>query len=65
MTEESGAEYLLRKLNEQRESFAFKMIHGQVLNMEDYRRMQGVIQGIDFCVSLINAVQKEVEESNE
>jgi hypothetical protein len=52
MQTDTAAEYLLKKLNEQRETNALRIITG-VSNIEEYRRLCGRIEVFDYCIALI------------
>jgi len=63
MTEESGAEYLIKKLREQYEIAVGQVVRGQA--EYEYRRLVGVLQGLNYAIELIAQVQKDVENSDE
>ena len=63
MTEETGAEYLIKKLREQYDASLGQMARGQT--EQEYRRLVGVLQGLGYAIELIVQVQKDVENSDE
>ena len=58
-----AAEYLIKKLNEQRDVIKDEVIR-QTLSQEEYSRLRGVTQGLDFAVQLILDLAKKVEEDD-
>jgi len=56
-----AAEYLTKKLKEQREIIKDEVIR-LALPQEEYSRLRGVTQGLDFAVQLILDLAKKVEE---
>ena len=58
-----AAEYLTKKLREQREIIKDEVIR-QALPQEEYSRLRGVTQGLDFAVQLILDLAKKVEEDD-
>lgn len=64
MKTDTAAEYLIKKLKEQRETVVDEVIR-KTLSQEEYSRLRGVTQGLDFAVELIKDLAKTVEESDE
>ena len=58
-----AAEYLIQKLNEQRDIVKDEVIR-QTLSQEEYSRLRGVIQGLDFAAQLIRDLAKRVEDND-
>ena len=58
------ADYLGSKLNEQRTLIIETMIQGK-LDEGEYRRLCGVLQGLDFAKNLINDLAKRLEDADE
>jgi len=58
-----AAEHLIKKLKEQREIIKDEVIR-QTLPQEEYSRLRGVTQGLDFAVQLILDLAKKVEEDD-
>jgi hypothetical protein len=58
-----AAEYLTKKLNEQREIVKDEVVR-QTLSQEEYSRLRGVIQGLDYATQLIRDLAKQVEEDD-
>jgi len=64
MKTDTAAEYLIKKLKEQRETVVDEVIR-KTLSQEEYSRLRGVTQGLDFAIELIKDLAKTVEESDE
>jgi endonuclease YncB( thermonuclease family) len=64
MKTDTAAEYLIRKLDEQRETVKSEVIR-QPLTHDEYARLRGVVQGLDFARELIKDLAKEIETSDE
>lgn len=58
-----AAEYLTKKLREQRDIVKDEVIRTS-LSQEEYSRLRGVTQGLDFAVQLILDLAKKVEEDD-
>jgi hypothetical protein len=58
-----AAEYLIQKLNEQRDIVKDEVIR-QTLSQEEYSRLRGVTQGLDFAAQLIRDLAKRVEDND-
>ena len=63
MKTDTAAEYLIRKLEEQRDTVKSEVIR-QALTQEEYARLRGVVQGLDFAKELIKDLAKQLEEDN-
>lgn len=55
-------DYLTNKLLEQIDDIESHLGRGQVANIEEYRRLVGVIQGLNAAISLIEDLQKRQEQ---
>ena len=58
-----ASEYLIKKLNEQRELIKEELIR-QALSQEEYSRLRGIVQGLEHAVQLISDLAKKVEEDD-
>ena len=58
-----AAEYLIKKLNEQRDVIKDEVIR-QTLSQEEYSRLRGVTQGLDFAAQLIRDLAGKLEEED-
>lgn len=58
-----AAEYLIKKLNEQRELIKEELIR-QTLSQEEYSRLRGIAQGLEHAAQLITDLAKKVEEDD-
>jgi hypothetical protein len=58
------ADYLGSKLDDQRMLIIETMIQGK-LDEGEYRRLCGVLQGLDFAKNLINDLAKRLEDADE
>lgn len=63
MNTDTAAEYLLRKLNEQRETIVEEVVR-LPLSQEEYARLRGVVQGLDFAAQLINDLAIKLENDD-
>jgi hypothetical protein len=64
MKTDNAAEYLTKKLKEQRGLVVEEVIR-QTLSQEEYNRLRGVTQGLDYAIELIRDLAKQIEESDE
>ena len=64
MNTNTAAEYLIKKLNEQRDALITEVIR-LPLSQEEYARLRGVIQGLDFSVQLINDLANKDDTDEE
>jgi hypothetical protein len=55
-------DYLTSKLLEQIDDIQSHLGRGQVANIEEYRRLVGVIQGLNAAISLLEDLQKRQEQ---
>jgi translation initiation factor 1 (eIF-1/SUI1) len=60
MQNESALEYLIREIEEQRTVVVNSILGGNISDYE-YRRLVGVIQGLDFAKTTINDLAKRLE----
>ena len=58
-----ASEYLIKKLSEQRDVIKDEVIR-QTLSQEEYSRLRGVTQGLDFAAQLIRDLAKRVEDND-
>lgn len=58
-----ASEYLIKKLSEQRDVIKDEVIR-QTLSQEEYSRLRGVAQGLDYAMQLISDLAKKVEEDD-
>lgn len=58
------ADYLGSKIEDQRMLIIETMIQGK-LDEGEYRRLCGVLQGLDFAKNLINDLAKRLEDADE
>ena len=58
-----ASEYLIKKLKEQREIVKDEVIR-LALSQDEYSRLRGVTQGLDFAVQLIEDLAKRLEEDD-
>jgi hypothetical protein len=65
MKTDTAAEFLIKKLNEQREMIKEFLVGSKEMSVNDYIRMRGNVQGLDHAIQLITDLAKDVEESNE
>ena len=64
MSYDSGIRYLNSKLEEYRASIINSITQG-TLSEGEYRRLCGVLQGLDFAVNLNNDLAKRMETDDE
>lgn len=64
MSYASGMEYLNLKIGEYRTSIINSLVQGTLPEAE-YRRLCGVLQGLDFAVNLNNDLAKRMENEDE
>lgn len=62
--DDSGLNYLLRLLDERRQIAADNILTGRA-PPEEYHRLCGVIQGIDFAKDIIKDLAKRMEDDDE
>ena len=58
-----ASEYLIKKLNEQRELIKEEVFR-QTLSQEEYSRLRGIVQGLEHAAQLISDLAKKVEEDD-
>lgn len=63
MNTDTAAEYLVRKLTEQREKIVEEVVR-LPLSQEEYARLRGVVQGLDFAAQLINDLATKLENDD-
>jgi len=62
----TALEYLTAKLAEERELVSEHAIRGNgISDYAAYQRLCGIVQGLDFAVTLINDFAKRMEEEDE
>lgn len=64
MTQDSAFDYLYRHIAEQREIAAKNVLTGRA-SVEEYHRLCGVIQGLDFAKDVVDSLAKMSEEDND
>jgi|APFre7841882654_1041346.scaffolds.fasta_scaffold98480_2 translation initiation factor 1 (eIF-1/SUI1) len=64
MQTNTAAEYLIRKIEENIGSATRAIVSG-IVDMNEYRRLVGVIQGLESAKELIKELAKQVEENDE
>lgn len=64
MQKDTAAEYLIGKLKEQR-SVAVNNIVDRDISDSDYKRLRGVVQGIDYAIDLIIDTANRVANDEE
>ena len=64
MSYASGIEYLNLKIEEYRTTIINSLVQGTLTEAE-YRRLCGVLQGLDFAVNLNNDLAKRMENDDE
>jgi hypothetical protein len=64
MSYQSGIDYLNLKIEEYRTSIINSLVQG-TLSEGEYRRLCGVIQGLDFTRNLNNDLAKRMENDDE
>ena len=64
MKTDTAAEYLIRRLDENIGSATRAVVSG-ITDMNEYRRLVGVIQGLESAKELIKELAKQVEENDE
>ena len=63
MASENDIQSQIKKLNEQRDVIKDEVIR-QTLSQEEYSRLRGVTQGLDYAMQLISDLAKRVEEDD-
>ena len=58
-----ASEYLIKKLKEQREIVKDEVIR-LALSQDEYSRLRGVVQGLDYAAQLILDLARKVEEDD-
>lgn len=64
MKPDTAAEFLIKKLNDQRSTLVGEIIR-LPLPQEEYARIRGVIQGLDFAIFSINDIATKVENGDD
>jgi len=63
MSELTGAEFLIKKLKEQYDIAVGQVVRGQA--EYEYRRLVGVLQGLNYAIDLIRDLEKRMAEDEE
>jgi len=63
MTSETEAEFLIKKLKEQYDIAVGQVVRGQT--EYEYRRLVGVLQGLNYAIDLIRDLEKRMAEDEE
>ena len=58
-------EYLKSKLEDERSNIVSFLSQGTLKDIEEYRRLSGIIQGLDAAKVLINDLEKRMETGDE
>ena len=58
-------EYLKSKLEDERSNIVSFLSLGTLKDIEEYRRLSGIIQGLDAAKVLINDLEKRMETGDE
>lgn len=58
-------EYLKSKLEDERSNIVSFLSQGTLKDIEEYRRLSGIIQGLDAAIVLINDLEKRMETGDE
>jgi hypothetical protein len=58
-------EYLKSKLEDERSNIVSFLSQGTLKDIEEYRRLSGIIQGLDAAKVLINDLEKRMETDDE
>lgn len=58
-------DYLKSKIGEERSNVVSFLSQGTLKDIEEYRRLCGVIQGLDAATVLISDLEKRMETDNE
>lgn len=64
MNYNSGISYLNAKIEEYRTSVINSLVQG-TLSEGEYRRLCGVLQGLDFAININNDLAKRMENADE
>jgi hypothetical protein len=64
MQNQTALDYLSNKVEEQREIVVNSILTGNISDYE-YRRLVGVLQGLDFSSQLFNDLAKKMENDDE
>jgi hypothetical protein len=62
---ETGAEYLLRKIDEQAQRYKDRLARGGASDYEDYRHITGLILALSWCSELIKDTTRKVANDEE
>jgi hypothetical protein len=63
MSELTGAEFLTKKLKEQYDIAVGQVVRGQA--EYEYRRLVGVLQGLNYAIDLVRDLEKRMAENEE
>jgi hypothetical protein len=63
MSEQSAVEYLLDKYSEQRETVSGVILSGK-LSPDEYKRLTGVLQGLEFAQNVVKDLAKRLIEED-
>jgi hypothetical protein len=65
MSYTTSLEYLKSKLEDERSNIVSFLSQGTLKDIEEYRRLCGIIQGLDAAKVLINDLEKRMETGDE
>jgi hypothetical protein len=65
MSYTTSLEYLKSKLEDERSNIVSFLSQGTLKDIEEYRRLCGIIQGLDAAKVLINDLEKRMETDDE
>jgi hypothetical protein len=63
MSELTGAEFLIKRLKEQYDTAVGQVVRGQA--EYEYRRLVGVLQGLNYAIDLVRDLEKRMAEDEE
>lgn len=63
MSETNAVEYMLKQLTDERERAATSILSGRA-TLEEYHRLCGVLQGLDYAKELLKSTVKMVAEED-
>lgn len=60
MSSTTGIELMLKKIEEMKNNITESLANGNVGSFEEYRRVTGIIQGLDYSSSVIRDVEQRL-----
>lgn len=61
----SGVDLMIHTIEEMKSSITDSLTTGSPNSLEEYRRMVGVIQGLNFSIEVIREVEKRLMEGDD